>query len=234
MKRKKAVDKCLTILNNIISPLNFNIERKWESEYWAKQQYLEKSEFKYILWLYNTYRKIGRIPGHIVELGVAYGRNAILFNHLIAMHNETDLRKYFGFDTFDGYNSKSLAQDPNLSSESWKNISVSDVERRINKSTDHNNYSLIQGDILKTVPNFLKMNPNFRCALLYVDCNAYEPALQGMEFMKDFMSPGGVICIDEKKQGGETKALIEFCKRYNFIFQKDDSPISIPAYTIIS
>ena len=45
------------------------------------------------------------------------------------------------------------------------------------------------------------------------------------------MSPGGVICIDEKKQGGETKALIEFCKKHDLRFMKDSTPFSIPAYT---
>ena len=51
--------------------------------------------------------------------------------------------------------------------------------------------------------------------------------------LKDFMSPGGVICIDEKRQGGETKALIKFCEDNNLKYIKDATPFSIPAYTVI-
>jgi len=47
------------------------------------------------------------------------------------------------------------------------------------------------------------------------------------------MSPGGIICIDEKKQGGETKVLLEFCNKYNLKFMKDSSSFSVPAYTMV-
>jgi len=45
------------------------------------------------------------------------------------------------------------------------------------------------------------------------------------------MAPGGVICKDEKMQGGETKALTEFCRKYGLEYRKDAGPFSIPAYT---
>ena len=75
---------------------------------------------------------------------------------------------------------------------------------------------------------------NFQAAMLYIDCNAYEPALHAMELFKPFMAPGGLICIDEKMQGGETKALTEFCRKYKLEYRKDDTPFSIPAYTRLS
>jgi hypothetical protein len=55
-----------------------------------------------------------------------------------------------------------------------------------------------------------------------------------MELLKPFMSPGGIICIDEKMQSGETKAFIKFCRKYNLKYREDDSPFSIPAYKRIS
>ena len=42
-----------------------------------------------------------------------------------------------------------------------------------------------------------------RYALLYINCNAYEPAIKRhTAFLRVFM-PGGLIAIDEKLQGGE-------------------------------
>jgi hypothetical protein len=201
--------------------------------YWDDQKYLEKTEFKYVLWLYEVYKKIHRVPGHVVELGVAYGRNAIIFSHLIHMHNEQDIRQYIGFDTFDGYTDDTLMTDKHLSATAWKNISIEKVKERIRKAGDFRNCTLIKGDLTVTLTEYLKAHPDFRAALLYVDCNAYSPALKGMRLLKEFMSPGGVICIDEKRQGGETRALIEFCKENNLKFVKDISPFSIPAYTVI-
>lgn len=217
---------------------NFGLELKKTSskparDYWSEQKYLEKSEFKYVLWIDRVFQKIATVPGHIVELGVAYGRNTILFSHLIHMHNQEDVRNYYGFDTFDGYTENDLKTDKRLSQGAWKSISMEKVEERIQKAGNFKNYKLIKGDLLVTLPKFLEQNLNFRAALLYVDCNAYKPALEGMEIMKDFMSPGGIICIDEKKQGGETKALIEFCKKHNLDFVRDNSPFSMPAYTKI-
>lgn len=201
--------------------------------YWDDQKYLEKSEFKYVLWLYEIYKRIHEVPGHIVELGVAYGRNTIIFSHLMQMHNEQDIRKYIGFDTFDGYTDQTLATDKQLSSAAWKNISIEKIRQRISVAGDFKNYEFIKGDLNETLAEYLKQHPDFRAALLYVDCNAYQPALNGMNLMKEFMSPGGIICIDEKRQGGETKALIQFCKENNLRFMKDPSPFSIPAYTRI-
>ena len=202
-------------------------------QYWDDQKYLEKTEFKYILWLYEVYKMIDTVPGHIVELGVAYGRNTIIFSHLMQMHNQDDVRNYVGFDTFDGYTDESLENNTHLSANAWKGISIKDVKERIKKSGSFTNNTLIKGDLNETLADYLKQNPNFRAALLYIDCNAYEPALNGMEMLKEFMSPGAIICIDEKQQGGENRALIQFCKDNNLKFMRNANTFSIPAYTVI-
>ena len=54
----------------------------------------------------KKYLKIKNIPGHIAEIGVADGRNAILFGRLIKIHNDQSVRQYIGFDTFDGFTQK--------------------------------------------------------------------------------------------------------------------------------
>lgn len=203
-------------------------------DYWGEQRYLEKQEFKYILWLDRIYEKIQNTPGHIVELGVAYGRNAILFSHFIDMHNESDIRQYFGFDTFDGYTESTLASEKNLSGSNWKNIDTESVKDRVSMSKTRTKVHLKQGDIIETIPRFLKNNPNFKAALVYVDCNAYEPAIAALRALRPHLMPGAIVCMDEKKQGGETKALLEFCSENELDLVKDKSPFSIPAYTRIN
>jgi len=202
-------------------------------------KYLDKKEFRYILWLDRIYQKIQNVPGHIVELGVAKGRNSLIFGNLIELNGDREVRKYYGFDTFQGYTAEDIVASPHLNKSDWQDTSLEYVSNRISDAGYSNVCHLIKGDLKHTLPIFIKnglpgFTPNnLRIALLYVDCNAYLPAIMGMEFLKEFMSPGGIICIDEKQQGGETQALIEFCKKNKLQFMKDASPFAIPSYTQI-
>ena len=203
------------------------------NKYIENQKYLEYPEFRYILWLDRIYQKIVKVPGHIVELGVAYGRNSIIFSNLIKMNGDDMVRKYYGFDTFKGYTEESLSIDKHLGKENWKDNSKDYVWDKLVRLGHRDICELIEGDIVAKVPEFLENRPNFRIALLYVDCNAYLPAIKGMDFFKEYMMPGGVICTDEKYPSAETKALLEFCKKNNLELIKDNSAYSIPAYTIV-
>lgn len=218
-------------VNACLAPFSLQLSRVNADTYWMRQQYLESREFKYVLWIDRIYDQIREVPGHIVELGVAYGRNAILFSHLARMYGEDDVRKYYGFDTFSGYNAQSLQNNAKLSADAWNDNSKAKVEGRLKRAGVDQNCSLVAGDILHTLPDFLSRSPDLRVAILYVDCNAYEPAIFGMETLLPFMSPRGIVCIDEKQQGGETRALIEFCQKHDFEFRRDRSPFAIPAYT---
>lgn len=225
-KKSKCSEKNLSTMSDEKNSFTLKVNK-----YWEDQKYLEKTEFKYVLWLDRVYQLIENTPGHIVELGVAYGRNAIIFSHLMQMNGQDDVRKYIGFDTFDGYTEDTLENESHLSGEAWKNISISAVQDRLKKAGNFTRCEFIKGDIVKTVPQYLREHPHLRAALLYVDCNSYAPSITGMELMREFMTPGGVVCIDEKLQGGETKALIEFCEKYGFRFMRDNTPFSVPAYT---
>jgi len=244
----KLISRFAKLLNSILGKFGLRVVRaasikvlenpSWKASTvplgrFEREVYLEEGEFQYILWIDRVYQKIARVPGHIVEFGVAYGRNAVLFGRMINMAGESKTRRYFGFDTFSGYTDGTLGSNPQLSAKSWMDCDKEAVDQRLVRAGVAQQTQLIEGDLVKTVPQFLSETPNFRCALLYVDCNAYEPALEGMQMMRPYMSPGGVVCIDEKLQGGETKALIEFCAKNNLEFVRDPGPFSVPAYTRI-
>jgi len=203
-------------------------------------KYLDSDEFRYILMLDRVYQKIATVPGHIVEVGVARGRNSILFGHFIKAYGDQAFRRYYGFDTFEGYTPKARAHTPHLSKTRWKQTDAKWVRSRISHRQLSEISHIVDGDIEKTGPNFLehgsgdKFTPgHFKTALLYVDCNAYVSALAAMEIFYPSMTPGSIICIDEKLQGGETKALQEFCKSQGLRMEKDKSPFSLPAYTVV-
>ena len=203
-------------------------------------RYLDHSEFRYILWLDRIYKQIENIPGHIVEVGVARGRNAIIFGHLVRLNGEDQIRNYYGFDTFDGYAEDDLRRSPHLSDGEWKDTSLEFVNERLTQAQLSDVCHVFKGDIKDIAEGFVnskqnRFNPGkLRIALLYIDCNAFLPAKFSMDFFKPYMSPNGIICIDEKLQGGETEALIEFCEENGFEFRKDSGPFAIPAYTRVT
>ena len=165
-------------------------------------------KLEYLLWISNIYLKIKNIPGHIAEIGVADGRNAILFGRLIKMHNDQSIRQYIGFDTFDGFADRDLVRDAHLDKISWKNNSRKRVLQRCFDNGVNNLVEIFEGDASKLVPIILKNHKGYKFqkgkakfALLYIDCNAYIPALDSMENFLPYMIPGGFIVIDEKKQG---------------------------------
>ncbi|MDA8554979.1 class I SAM-dependent methyltransferase [Luminiphilus sp.] len=159
------------------------------------------------------------MPGHIMEIGVASGRNAVLFGNLIKLFDDGARRQYLGFDTFDGYVERDMKLDSGLKTDAWTDraCSYASVSARIMSAGLEDVVDLFEGDATETVRHVLKelrgkkFKPDScRVALLYIDCNAYEPAIATMRAAKKYMSPGAIIAIDEKLMGGEMRALQDF------------------------
>lgn len=160
--------------------------------------------------------KISEVEGDIVELGVYTGNNSLQF-----VWQEPN-RKYFGFDTFCGYTDEDIESSPNkeglLDNKGRWNHSKEEVVYRINdfKNTFSllGEFEIVEGDLKETLPMFVKEGKIKKVALLYVDCNAYLPAVKGIEAVYSIMQEGSIICIDEHQVGGETKALNETAEKY--------------------
>ena len=198
------------------------------NDLYSLDKYLDYDEFRYIMMVYQTYKKIELVPGHIIELGVARGRNTILFGNLIKSYNDNS-RRYYGFDTFSGYTDEDLRYNDNLDKSSWKN-DYDFVCGRVNNSGYQQICNIIKGDIKSTIPIFITDNPDIKIAMIYIDCNAYLPASKALEALRSNLMPGAVICIDEKRDGGETRALREFAEKHKLQIIKDQEPFCLPAY----
>ena len=167
--------------------------------------------------------KISGVDGDIVELGVHTGNNSIQFML------QSPQTKYWGFDTFCGYTKEDIESSPNkqglLDNEGrWvcdENETIDRIKRfrgLIKEITPSDkkfaNFEIIKGDLKKTLPEQINSNNLKKVALLYVDCNAYLPAIKGIEAIYPILSREGIICIDEHQDGGETKAIKETAQKY--------------------
>ncbi len=162
--------------------------------------------------------KITDVDGDIVELGVYTGNNSVEFMLQVPS------RKYFGFDTFCGYTNEDIEYPVNENKEGlidnegrWnhsKEKVISRIEEYKETFSLNTEYEIVEGDLKRTVPLHVKNKKIRNVALLYVDCNAYLPAIRGIEAIYPILSEGGIICIDEHQVGGETKAIEKTAEKY--------------------
>jgi hypothetical protein len=195
----------------------------------ARDNYLERIELSYLYSILNLFREVEKCPGHIVELGVGAGRNAIIFGNLLKSTGQDGSARYFGFDTFGSYTERDLSLESNLNRKKWENNSFKFVEERLIRHDLSDVSKLIEGDIRTTLPDFISMKADKKsaghlyCRLVYVDCSAYEPAKVALDLLWDTMVPGGIMAIDQRTQGGEWKAAIDFCEEKGLLVSSQEN-----------
>ena len=85
--------KIKQLISTLLALLGYKLVKNSTTDFRSEDQYLEKNEFRYILWLDRIYSKIATVPGHIVEVGVARGRNSIIFGNLILLNGDDEIFK---------------------------------------------------------------------------------------------------------------------------------------------
>jgi hypothetical protein len=191
---------------------------------------------------YEIWKLSQDVPGHVVELGVHFGESFLHFAKFVEMFNMGEREtRIIGFDTFSGF--------PSISSKdkSQKN-QIDNGPLRVKKGgfysgdpaynrllelidvfeSDHfvprkKRLELVKGDVLKTIPKFVKNNPGLRISLLHLDLDLYEPTLCALEYLYPLVSPGGVVILDEygqEKYPGESQAFDEYFKKSRPKLQK--------------
>ena len=167
-----------------------------------------------ILAHYELYKMITNIPGDVVECGVFRGGSLIqwaTFRELIENENS---RKIIGFDMFGPFPEAHNAGDEVFRNK-WLNetggdyLEKEELERALSLK-NIGNVELIKGDILKTLDDYVQMNPFMRISLLHIDTDIYEPSKKALEVLYDRVVTGGIIIADDYGVAGETDAFDEF------------------------
>jgi hypothetical protein len=150
------------------------------------------------------------LPGSIVECGVFKGMSLLTFAKLVEVYCPGDtLKRIIGFDTFQGFVSLSPedgAPDARRGKVEggWDSgefrpalESLIDITQRDSMIPRFKRIELVQGDVCKTVPEYVKANPGLRISLLHLDLDLYEPTLAALEYLYPLVVPGGVVLLDE-------------------------------------
>ena len=166
----------------------------------------------------ELFKMVQDVPGAIVECGVYKGNSLMLYMHLSMILEPYAInRSIIGFDTFQGFASIDKENDPTDINETMfsdtddsilqEMIDTNDLVRPVNRIP---RCEIIKGDILETVPAFVKTRPDLVVAMLILDTDLYSSTKVALETFLPYMPKGAIVVLDEvayRNFPGETAAL---------------------------
>jgi len=185
--------------------------------------YTRSSALSKFFFLGEIYEMIINIPGNIHVFGTWWGQDVVLLHNLRAIFEPYNFtRKVVGFDTFSGY---PVLSDKDTQSDTLKegayNTSANyidhlqallDYHEQENIMSHIRKFELVEGDILKTLPDYCDKNKHELISLIYIDVALYEPTKAILKNCIPQLVKGSIIVFDElnaKEYPGETIALKE-------------------------
>ena len=152
--------------------------------------------------------KFRKVEGDLAELGVYQGDFAQYFNKYLPE------RKLYLFDTFDGFDVKHDVVAP----EDVNNFKNTSIEIVLSKMTCTENVIVKKGYFPVTTSD---ISNKIKFALVSLDCDLYEPMINGLNYFYEKLSAGGYIFVHDfgnRHYPGVKKAVFEFCNKKKISF----------------
>jgi len=172
----------------------------------------------------EIFKRIINVTGSVVECGVGTGRSFVGWAQCHYFLDSVNLaRRLIGFDTFKGFPNvspldKSQYHDPKVGDLSF-DVDVKELADMagqylgVHYIHETNRVELVIGDVLETVPEYIKQNQHLVVSLLHLDMDLYEPTMCALEHFVPLMPKGGLVVFDELNMGrwpGETRAAFQY------------------------
>ena len=166
---------------------------------------------------YELFKMTKDIPGVIMECGVFKGTSLARFAIFRELFGNASSKKIIGFDVFGKFPETNHEDDKKVIKSLFTGaagdtgVSREQMLQILKHKNCDSNLELIAGDICKTLPEYIKNNPQLKISLLNLDTDIYEPAVTILECCWDRIEKGGVLIVDDYGVfPGETKAVTEF------------------------
>lgn len=198
--------------------------------------FLKRQDLTKILFFDELYRNhVLPVHGVILELGVRWGKNMVLFNNLRGIYEPFNHhRKVVGFDTFEGFPSVH-EHDGSHDIVRVGGLNVSEgYEHYLNELMSYHESecplahipknSLVKGDAVVKLREYLDQHPETIIAMAWFDFDIYEPTKKCLEMLKPHLTRGSVLGFDELCDPtfpGETIALREVLGLSNVRVQRN-------------
>jgi hypothetical protein len=186
----------------------------------------DNTRFSKFMAHYELFKMTRDLPGSIIECGVFKGASFVRFAGFRDLFGNPFSNKIVGFDVFDEFPETSFKEDMIyrerfINEAGSSSISEDQLKEVLKVKGIEKNIELVKGDITKTVPEYVKKNPQFKISLLNLDTDIYEPAVTVLEYLYPRIVIGGILILDDYGTfPGETKAVDEYFKRENIEIKK--------------
>ena len=213
---------------------DFNRSFEYENDFYLSSDITRIGK---ILAHYELYKMVLDVPGAIVECGVFKGTSLIRFASFRDLLGNSFSKKIIGFDSFGEFPETEFSADKQLRQlhidqggpESISKQQLLDILKR--KGVDKE-VQLIEGDITKTLPGYMKEHPELRISLLNLDVDIYEPSVTILEELFPRVVKGGIVMLDDYGFfPGETKAVDQYFKDKKVTIRKLPFCVT-PAYIV--
>jgi hypothetical protein len=188
--------------------------------------YTPRQDLTNFLVRYEIFKRVLEIQGSVIECGVLRGGGLMAWAQFSAILEPANhQRRVVGFDTFSGFpklskqdraSESDQARPGGLAVDSYDHLRYCVDLFDMNRFVGHvPKVELVSGDATKTIPKYLKENPQLIVSLLYLDFDIYEPTLAALKHFVPRMPKGAVIAFDElnlKDWHGESIAVLESLK----------------------
>ncbi len=146
--------------------------------------------------LYELYKMVQGVAGHIAEVGVYKGAGTILFAKLVHIYESEALTQVHGFDWFKG-TGKGGENDSHLVPEGGY---ISDKEfllKLIEKQKIDHIIRINDFDVTKELKNFFETNKHLQFKLVFLDAGMYDVVQSCILSFWERLTPGGFMVFDQ-------------------------------------
>lgn len=185
-------------------------------------KYVRRQHLKRFLAMYEIFKLVLPVKGSVVECGVFRGFGVMSWAKLSAMLEPENLtRRIYAFDTFAGFptvserdaNVIAMPERGGLRANSYEELQALIEEYDRDRFLGHvDKVHLVKGDVVETIPAFLREHPHLVVSLLFLDVDLFEPTKAALEHFLPRMPRGAVVAFDELDNPmwpGETLAACE-------------------------
>ncbi|MEL7538067.1 MAG: TylF/MycF/NovP-related O-methyltransferase [Pseudomonadota bacterium] len=206
----------------------------WETKLENFPKYVRRQNMTRFLALYEIFKRVLPVKGSVIECGVNHGFGVMSWCKFSSILEPVNLtRRVYGFDTFEGFPSLS-SKDRSAHSDHVKegDLAASSKEEleELADVFDSSRFlghipklKLIKGDATETIPAFIAENPHLVVSLLFMDFDLYDPTKVALKHFLPRMPRGAIVAFDQLDNPlwpGETQAVLEFMKDYNFRLER--------------
>lgn len=185
-------------------------------------RFVRHQDITRLLARYEIFKRVLHVKGSIIECGVLHGSGLMSWANFSAILEPTNLtRRIYGFDTFEGFagvDAKDASPSRRSNVGDLKGSTKEELEKIIhaydlNRPLGHvSKVSLIKGNAVDTIPEFIRANQHLVVSLLFLDFDLFEPTKSALQHFVPRMPKGSILAFDELDNPswpGETLALLE-------------------------